>query len=117
MRASAFLSAAGMSLLFLFSNPIQSQTGILRGKVTDKATGEEVPFANVSLLKNKVLISSAVTDMSGDYKLIAAPGKYDLKVTYVGYDAAYFTGMVIKKDSISKKNILLVSTLKKLEEV
>lgn len=82
------------------------------GKVKDKSSGEEIPFATVSLFRNDSLIGNSTTANDGNYcfKNVSA-GKYKLKVMYVGYSAKTtavisFTGKAVKMDLVmtSKEN-------------
>lgn len=73
------LSLAGLTGLWA------QQTGGVRGKVTDKATSTEVPFAGVYLRGTNYGVAS---DVEGYYTLANIPaGEYTLCVQYIGYDS------------------------------
>ncbi len=59
-----------------------AQTGTVKGTVKD-ANGSPLAGASVSLSDKK----GTLTDVAGNYSLTAAPGKYKLTVTYVGFNA------------------------------
>lgn len=63
------------------------QTVAIRGKVQDEK-GDPLSFANVQLLnaENQKSIGYAVTDSTGNFSVEARPGKYVLKVSFIGYD-------------------------------
>ncbi len=60
-----------------------AQKGILRGKVTDANTGEELPFVNV-YVKTDVSQGTS-TDFEGNYTLKLEPGTYEIVYTFVSY--------------------------------
>src|SRR5690606_2320702 len=66
-------------------------TGKISGVVTDSATGEGLPGANV-LIKGTSM--GAVTDMSGHYTILnVPPGDYDLQVSFIGFNQVTVTGV------------------------
>lgn len=95
-------------LLVLFSFPALAQTGEIRGKVTEAGGKEGVPFASVAALLNGTQIQGAVTDFDGNYSIKPLnPGKYDVKVTCVGYNPKQVNGVVVTADKISFANFEL----------
>ena len=68
-----------------------SQTGKIRGTISDKATGEVLMFTNVSIKDDSTLIGGAQTDLDGNYEIAAQPGTYNLEVSYVGYNTNTIT--------------------------
>lgn len=74
-------------------------SGGIKGKVVDKATGEGVPFANVIAMLNGVMAGGAQSDINGDFTIKPlAPGKYDVKASYVGYQPTQISGVVVSSD-------------------
>ena len=59
------------------------QDCVLQGSVRDKATGEQIAYATVTLSPGGYAVS---TDVSGRYSLRATKGNYTLTVSYVGYE-------------------------------
>ena len=77
-----FLSLLLLGLLFA---PLASAqgTGTLAGRVTDAATGEGLPGANVGFVGTDL---GAATDIDGNYRIIGIPvGAYDVTARYVGF--------------------------------
>ncbi len=73
-----------------------SQTGIVKGRVIDARSFKPLPFATVYM--NQTTIGS-VTNNNGDFVIQNIPvGRYDLVVSYVGYQA--YQSRVIVNDSI-----------------
>ena len=67
-----------VSLIFI-SSSILAQSGSLEGKITDKNTGETVPFANVVAERNGNQVAGVTTDFDGNYTIKPLdPGTYDL---------------------------------------
>jgi len=78
----------------------QSGTGTLKGTVLDES-GEPLPFVNVTLKQNGNLKTGATTDFDGNFKISSLePGKYDLEVSFVGYQTQKTEGIIIKGDKL-----------------
>ena len=85
-----------------------AQPGSLKGKITDKNTGEPIPFANVVAEKNGNLVSGVTTDFDGFYTIKPLdPGNYNLKVSFVGYGQTTLEGIVVSSNKISFRDIQL----------
>ena len=74
------------SLVLAFGKPIyavQNDIGTIRGRVFDRTSDTELPFATLQLVKSDSVIATAQTDTSGlfDFQKLS-PGRYDLKATY-----------------------------------
>jgi len=94
--------------LMAISVVASAQSGSLKGKVTDKNTGEPIPFANVIAEKGGNLISGVTTDFDGNYTIKPLdPGNYDLKVSFVGYGQLSLEGIVVSSNKISFRDIQL----------
>jgi hypothetical protein len=64
--------------------------------------GEGVAFATVVLEQNGAIKGGAQTDFDGFYSIKPVPpGKYDVRVTYVGYQPSLTQGVVIAADKSS----------------
>lgn len=74
----------------------QNTGGAIKVLLKDKTNGETIPFANVVAYQNGVQVGVGTTDMDG-YAMIKplAPGKYDVKGVYVGYQAAEVKGVIV----------------------
>lgn len=79
----------------------EAQTGIVKGFVYDKESGEAIPFTNV-LLKGTGLGST--TDGNGNFLINKIPaGNYTLVIRSMGYDSLGTSVAVKSGDVISKK--------------
>lgn len=93
-------------VLILLGFTASAQTGEIRGKITEKATSEGVPFASVTAKMNNSIVQGAVTDIDGNYVIKPLnPGKYDIEVTSVGYQPAKEIGIIVSVDKISFVNL------------
>jgi hypothetical protein len=78
----------------------QNGTGTIKGTILDEA-GEPLPFVNVTLKQNGNLKTGATTDFDGNFKISSIePGKYDLEVSFVGYQTQKTEGIIIKGDKL-----------------
>lgn len=94
-----------------------SQTGKIRGTISDKATGEVLMFTNVSIKDDSTLIGGAQTDLDGNYEIAAQPGTYNLEVSYVGYNTNTITEVEVSADSVTVIDFLMEEASQVLEEV
>ena len=96
-----------MGLIFT-SSSIFAQSGSLEGKITDKNTGETVPFANVVAKRNGNQIAGVTTDFDGNYTIKPLdPGTYDLIVSFVGYGQVTLEGIVVSSNKITFRDVQL----------
>ncbi|MEM7105995.1 MAG: von Willebrand factor type A domain-containing protein [Bacteroidota bacterium] len=88
--------------------PLLSFGTTIQGKVTDKNSGESLPFANVHLLKDGASVLGTTTDFDGNYVLTGFDaGTYTLKVVYVGYTDQEISGVTVIDGQIVSVNIEL----------
>lgn len=91
--------------------------GSIKGKLTDNANGEPIPFANVIAKRNGVTILGAQTDFDGNFFLKPIdPGKYDLEASFTGYATVIKSNVLVNPDEITFQNISM-STSANLKEV
>lgn len=104
--------------LLLFGSSTETQAGVtgkISGTITDKDTGEPLPFANVLLVGTNW---GASTDQDGHYVIInVPPSTYELTVRYIGYAATTVSGIRVSVDRTSKQNIKLAPQAFEGEEV
>ncbi|RLD44620.1 MAG: hypothetical protein DRI86_07075 [Bacteroidetes bacterium] len=102
-------------VLFL-SLTSMGQAGTLQGKVIDGQTDEPIPFANVVVELAGKLVNGGTTDFDGNYKIKPIqPGKYDVKVSYIGYKKKLYKGVIINANKVRFLNIGLESSATNLE--
>ena len=102
-----------IAVIGLFSSTAFAQLASVRGTVSDAATQELLPTANVYLVEAKL---GATTDFSGNYEIKNVPaGQYTLTVSFVGYKK--FTRQVTVGSSDVVQDIGLDADLVGLEEL
>lgn len=86
-------------LLMLLSVDGYSQSGSVSGTISDYGSGDEMPFVNVSLFKDSIRLTAAVTDFDGKFILKQIPADtYNLRISYVGYKTHTIDTLVIVSD-------------------
>ncbi len=89
----------------------------LKGQVTDAETGESVPFANIAVRKDGVLVSGCTSDIDGMYLIKPIkPGYYDVSVSFVGYDE-FVKSVYVSSDKITFEDFEIIQSRVSLEEV
>lgn len=101
-------------LIMLLPMALWAQSGEIRGTVTDADNKEAIPFATIAVVGTT---KGTTTDFDGNYSLKLTPGRYDLKVTYVGYQEAIVTGIVLSADKIIFQDFAINSSSTELGPV
>ncbi len=102
------LRALGFFFVFSsFTALAQVGSGELRGKLTDSETKEPLPFVNIVIQAGERQIGGT-SDFDGNYTLKPIPpGRYDVMVSYVGYNSQRITDVIIRNEKITFLNIPL----------
>lgn len=105
----ALLLAASVSLL---------AQGTLKGTITDAKNGEGIYGCNVLVKLDGQMVGGAQTDFDGLYTIKALPvGKYDVEISYVGYEKVIRQGVDVKASGFTVINVELKQTTTMKEEV
>jgi iron complex outermembrane recepter protein len=107
---------------FFFFNPIlNAQSGNIHGIVIDKATGEKIPFANISLYKNNQYSSNGTaTKSDGSFTISNLEyAEYYIVVSFIGFETDTVKGLIVTKEKpgIRLGNIALAVSGIALNEV
>ncbi len=96
-------------LILCFTTSIAfSQTGVIRGKVTDKQSEKPIVGANVQLAGSE---TAQITDDEGNFKLSEVPlGRQAVIISYIGYEDATISEIEV---TTGKDNILSVAISEK----
>ncbi|TRX70586.1 outer membrane beta-barrel family protein [Carboxylicivirga sp. M1479] len=97
-----------------------AQTGIIKGKVVDANSNEEIPFANIALMQNGSIITGSVTKDDGSFKLTELKqGNYDIAISFLGYESRELKNITISNDErlVNLKAIQLSVSDVKIEGV
>ncbi|MCK5457437.1 MAG: carboxypeptidase-like regulatory domain-containing protein, partial [Melioribacteraceae bacterium] len=102
-------------LLILSLNLYAQDKGRLAGKVTDKSNNN-VPLPGVNLLIDGTYYGAA-TDFDGNYIIEnISSGTYNISVSFIGYKAMKFTGIVVKANSTTNLDVELEETSLTIEQ-
>ena len=113
MKRTLLLSVFMLSLFFTTS--LFAQTGKIKGVITDKTTGEPLFSVNLILIGTSY---GAATNFNGEYEILQVPeGTYDLKVSYIGYEAQVLKGINISSGRTTIINLELSSESVEMDEV
>jgi hypothetical protein len=107
-----------MAAVFICGQAAVAQLGSggIKGKIIDSETKETLPFVNVVVEQNGLTVTGGSTDFEGVFFIKPVPpGSYDLKVKYVGYKPVMVTGVIVKSDKITFKDITMSSSVEQLE--
>ncbi len=98
-----------------------AQSGQISGTIVDAASNEPVGYASAALLKHESLSYINGMQTKEDGKLLFAdvePGRYSIRVTYVGYETYLRTDIVVAAgQQVDLGNIPLEASGELLEEV
>lgn len=108
-------------LLFIFCAVAISQnseiTQTIRGTVSDAVDGLPLEGATVYLLPSDIPFG-AITDYNGNFRFDSIPvGRYQLKITYVGYKTMLLSEVLLESGKEAVKYIELEKGTESLEEV
>lgn len=99
-------------LLGLLATPAFAQTGIIKGVVSDWATGETLPGANILI---EGTTTGAITNIDGEYILTAPAGEITLIASFLGYESETLKVNVAADETITI-NFELLPDIETLEE-
>lgn len=102
IRVICYIITAGLLML----NAAQAgTTGKISGRIYDSQSGESLAGANITI---EGMHTGAASDLDGYYYLInIPPGKYDLNVTYLGYQPVTISGVFVMADHTTDTDLSL----------
>ena len=90
---------------FSYSSFSQSQSGTLKGKVTENDSSEPIPMANIVIELNGVIVGGAVADFDGEYTIKPIdPGSYTVKVSFIGFASKEIRDVIVTSNKITFVN-------------
>jgi hypothetical protein len=104
-------------LIAYFFTPLSifAQTGIIKGRISNKLNNEALPFATVQIVGTE---KGAQTDESGNYQLTDLEAKiYKLKVTFVGFKDINIFEIQVTNAKPTELNFEMEEATAGLEEV
>ncbi|XOV94307.1 MAG: TonB-dependent receptor domain-containing protein [Bacteroidota bacterium] len=100
---------------------VSAQNFTISGKVTDKATGDPLQFANVAIFQEQdsSLVTGGITDADGLFKIKVSPGAYYVRIQFVTYAPKIFSGVKINQNNPNQHfdEIILAPQDTELDEV
>lgn len=104
-------------LLFACAGAL-AQSGSVKGKIYDKATKEPLAFASVVAEMNGTQMGGSQSDFDGNYSIKPLqPGKYTIKISYVGYGDLVIEGVIVSQDKITFQDLALNKKVVETKEV
>ncbi|RMD92282.1 MAG: hypothetical protein D6814_17125, partial [Calditrichaeota bacterium] len=101
--------------LSIFPALLHAQDGKLRGRVTDKETGE--PLIGVNVIIEGTTLGSA-TDASGDYIVLGVPpGVYSVRCSYIGYRTVTISNVRVNAALTTTQDFQLESSPIEMESI
>jgi hypothetical protein len=104
MKKKLFMTSCLLTIILVSaqSNSLFTGDGELRGKITDKGTGQPVPFASIAIVKDNVIMTGASADEKGEYKIKPlSPGSYDIKAIFTGCQSLTISQVLIEANNIT----------------
>lgn len=99
----------------------QMPLGTISGSVNDESGEQSLEFATVALYKvqDSSLVGGGITDVQGNFSVQAKPGKYYLKIGFIGYGEKYISDINIGRDNmnVALGSVKLAATDLQLDEV
>lgn len=105
-----------LTLVLLFGHGAIAQSGVITGTVKDRNTQEPLVGVNV-VVENTSPPTGAVTDLDGNYRLVAPTGSYTLRASFVGYTEQRKFNIVLTSGNTSIINFELEEETTTLNEV
>ena len=110
MRQRIILFAMCFNSLALAAQPV----GIIRGVVTDGASGQALPYVSVVILQSNPPIAAS-TDSTGHFRLNNLPvGRYDIQSRFMGYESTVLREIMV---SSGKEVFLEISMRENIQEL
>jgi len=105
------------TIAFLGNITAQQSSQNIRGIILDKQSQFPLPGVNV-IVMNTSPQKFATSDIDGKYKITElAPGRYDLKVTYIGYKEAVLSNVLVTAGKEVVMDISLEESVNTLNEI
>ncbi|WP_019991340.1 TonB-dependent receptor [Rudanella lutea] len=104
-------------LTFFLTNVLAQSTQTIRGSVIDGASSKPIAFASIVVTETTPLLG-ATTDETGAFAVNNVPvGRYDLRVTVVGYESAVVHEVLVGSGKQTALTIHLNEAVTQLNEV
>jgi len=108
------LLVTGFLAAFSFT-AVLAQSGLVKGKVIDAESGEELLGTNVYVEGD--VTKGTITDLFGNFQLSLAPGTYNIVTKFIGYHPFTTTDVVVTDGGITEIIVSLTATTTALTTV
>ncbi|HWB62840.1 MAG TPA: carboxypeptidase-like regulatory domain-containing protein, partial [Chitinophagales bacterium] len=96
----------------------QQVTQIVRGTITDQESNVPLEGVNVAILKDSTVLTGAVTDAQGNYRIENVPvGRVNLLASYIGYKKVYTPNILVNAGKETVLNFGMASAIETKQEV
>lgn len=107
-----------IALLLIHAVGAQNKTGSICGIITDKATGETLPFANIVVKQNNLVVLATASDFDGKYSIQPLDsGFYDVECSFSGYGTLIVKAIKVGADRPTLLNFSLEFSSDILQEI
>ncbi|HXH98849.1 MAG TPA: TonB-dependent receptor [Sphingobacteriaceae bacterium] len=117
MKKSTFICL----LLLVCSSSIFAQNSSIKGLISDQQNKQPLEYASIALYKStdSSLVAGSVNKENGEFELAKLrPGKYYLKIVFIGYDTRYVNNLQLTEgQKLNIGNVSLNPASKFLSEV
>ena len=112
-------AALAALVLVALAAPAAGQDAAVTGRVADAESDRPLPTATVALFAvgTDSLAAGATVGLDGAFRVAAAPGTYDVRVSFVGYDEVRQAGVAVGPDGADLGTVGLVPSAETLGEV
>ncbi|MBK6348001.1 MAG: TonB-dependent receptor [Bacteroidales bacterium] len=77
---------------------LNAQNGFIRGTVYDNSTGESLPGVTIFI---EGTTTGTMSDFDGKFNLSVAPGKYNVRVSFISYETVNIRELEVKPGEVS----------------
>jgi hypothetical protein len=110
-----------LSLCVLLSGSLFAQNSqpvsLIRGVVTDGASGQPMPYVTVTILNVQPVVGD-VSDSAGHFRIDKLPvGRYDIRASFIGYEPATIREVMVTSAKETVLEISMKESILTLDEV
>lgn len=117
MKSVKFFSFLSGIFLVLAGTSGYSQTGMVSGKILDKASGETIIGAVVEVYKGDAVVKGVSSDFDGNYNIQLDPGTYDLVFKYISYAPYKVADVILAAKENQTIDVALETESQQLTEI
>jgi hypothetical protein len=117
MKKTALIAFCIASIFQVNKSIAQTPTQTIKGIVIDKQSQASIPGVNILIIGSDP-IKGAATDIDGHFRLDGiSPGRYDIKVTYLGYKEIVLPNIQVNAGKEVSLDIAIEENVNSLKEI